>query len=370
MTLFLSKIMDIKIYRKIAFEKNTLTIHSPIIMATFIFGYSSESNAHVKWFTEFNLNSPPRHLTSILLEHNFLSITLITTLIMFIVAYVDRHLVHRETKINKLLDLITHKAEDKIPTFLRLGVCIFLLCIANMGGTILTPELATSANWISFIQVFLALMALNQRTSAITGLGILFLYAFSVKEYGFFHILDYPIFIGIAIYLILISVKGVEKHITAIAILRITTGATLLWASVEKWAFPEWSFQIMENMPEMSMGLNRELFMILAGFVEFCAAFVLITGYVAARASALLLFLIFTSAIFSFGYIDAVGHSGIIVVLVILFFSNNTIAAKFDYDKSLHATALLNSCWYIAAICLFFLLYYIAYYSEYSIQNT
>ena len=196
------------------------------------------------------------------------------------------------------------------------------------------------------------------------------MYLFALQKYGLFHLLDYPIFVGIAIYLIIIALKGQDKQATALAILRVATGITLLWASIEKWAFPEWSFGIMEDKPAMAMGLSNELFMIVAGFVEFCAAFLLITGHHSSRASALLLLFIFTSADWELWlYRCGWPLSGIIVVLIMLILSENSVAGKFDIKNNLKGTALLHSCWYVSAIFAFYLCYYIGYYAEYSPSN-
>ena len=53
---------------------------------------------------------------------------------------------------------------------------------------------------------------------------------------------------------------------------------TLMWASVEKWAYPEWSFPLFADHPAMSLGFTPEFFMRSAGSVEFALAFALIVA--------------------------------------------------------------------------------------------
>ena len=74
----------------------------------------------------------------------------------------------------------------------------------------------------------------------------------------------------------------------------------------------------MTQHPGMALGFNPEFYMVAAGYVEFCAAYLLITGLLSARASALLLLVLFLVAIMPFGRVDAVGHLVIIVVLRLL----------------------------------------------------
>jgi hypothetical protein len=46
-------------------------------------------------------------------------------------------------------------------------------------------------------------------------------------------------------------------------------GLTLLWASVEKWGYPQWTYPLLERDPSLLMGLKPYPYMVLAGFVEF-----------------------------------------------------------------------------------------------------
>src|SRR5574340_211621 len=132
--------------------------------------------------------------------------------------------------------------------------------------------------------------------------------------------LDSPIFLGVAAYLILDGWCEGRRDALAHDVVRISAGFTLLWASIEKGAFPEWSFMLLTQRPGMTFGFTPEFYMVAAGFVEFCAAWLLITGILSARAAALVLLTMFVSAIVPFGTVDAIGHLLIIVVMVMLIF--------------------------------------------------
>jgi hypothetical protein len=102
----------------------------------------------------------------------------------------------------------------------------------------------------------------------------------------------------------------------------------------------------------MTMGATPALFMQAAGVIEFTLAFALVWTPLVRRSSAIILAAIFVSAIFEFGKVDAIGHSGIIVVLL-------AIAAD-DARMPVRARhALLAPAWYGAALATFLFLYYV-----------
>ena len=321
--------------------------------------------AHVKWFADYDLNQPPRPILNVIFNSHFLVVAFLCTLILFAAAYIDRLICLQGPAMTKRISAISNQAAPFMPILLRAGVGVFLCATAYMGNTLLTPEFKTTWTWVPWFQVFLSACLFTRRTSAICGLGIISLFTITVVKFGFYHAADYPIFLGIAVYLLLHAVYGDKTLQLATNILRVSTGLTLLWASVEKWAFPQWSFKILHQHPALSMGIGDELYMLLAGFVEFCAAFLLITGKQSARVAALILLFFFISAIPPFGLIDAIGHSGIIVVLIMLLFDDNPVAQFFDFKKSLNQTALLHSFWFITALTYFCFVYYTGYFIEY-----
>jgi len=154
------------------------------------------------------------------------------------------------------------------------------------------------------------------------------LYAVAVWNYGVFLSADYPVFLGVAAYL---ALTGFQKNFFGarpIDVLRWAAGITLMWASIEKWAYPEWSYPLFIAKPEMSMGFTPDFFMRAAGAVEFALAFALIwTPLVAARrgrdAGGE-----FVSAVMEFGKIDLIGHTLIVVALFGILADNGGKQAK------------------------------------------
>ena len=88
-----------------------------------------------------------------------------------------------------------------------------------------------------------------------------------------------------------------------------------MWASIEKWAYPEWSYPLFIAQPEMSMGFTPDFFMRAAGAVEFALAFSLMWTPLVRRVGAAMLAAMFISAVFEFGKIDLIGHTLIVVAL-------------------------------------------------------
>ena len=332
-------------------------------------GFPEIAFAHVKWFANYDLLSPPRPALSVLSSHNFALFCLFVVPLMFAVTLLDRYLTRRNCFLQRHASALTDRMSDHFPTILRLGVSGFFASVFAYGclhdWMILTPELHTHTTWVCWIQLGIAVTALLRRTALVAGAGIVLLYGYGVISYGLFHMLDYPIFLGVAAYLMIDSLYGLEKRELANAIMRIGAAVTLLWASIEKFAFPEWSFMLLTNRPGMTLGFNPEFFMVAAGFVEFCVAFLLITGMLSARVAAMVLLLFFLSAIVPFGVIDAIGHSVIIVVLTLLTLSNNRVGHRLDTRFGLPATATLHAALFFSTLLLFIGLYYSGYYLSY-----
>jgi hypothetical protein len=336
-------------------------------------GLPGSAFAHVKWFADYDLLCPPRPAFSVFFGEYFVMFCLAVAPLMFAVALADRYLTRRQCVLHRRAAALTERVSAHFPTVLRLGVSGFLAAVflysGLHGGMILTPELKTDAQWVRWLQLGMAVLVLIPRAAFLAGVGIVFLYGYAISQYGVFHLLDYPIFLGVALYLIIESFYGQGRRELAQTVLRVLTAVTLLWAGIEKFAYPEWSFQLIADRPGMVLGLDPEFFMVAAGFVEFCAAYLLLTGMLSARAAALVLLAFFVSAILGFGVIDAIGHSVIILVLMIFALSINPVAHRFDAKGGIAATAVRHTCFFFGALLVFMALYYSGHYLSYQIQG-
>jgi len=329
--------------------------------------------AHVKWFVNYDLTSPPRPVLAVVSSSYFVLFSILAVPLIFGASLLESYLAKRTSQRDQRTEALVDGVSLHFPLLLRIGVMAFFSAVFVYGclydWMILTPELRTHSRWVCWIQLGVAVFALSPRTSALSGLGIVFLYADGIAEYGVFHMLDYPIFLGIAAYLIIHSLWGGKREELARNTIRICTAVTLLWASIEKFAFPEWSFLLMTERPGIALGFEPEFYMVAAGFVEYCAAFLLITGNLAARVAAAILLALFISAIVPFGVIDAIGHLVIIVVLVLLIFTDNSVARRFDWQGSNAIRATVHTALFFGSLLLFVVAYYGGYYLDYGVKG-
>ncbi|MGH1572966.1 hypothetical protein ACRAWG_22635 [Methylobacterium sp. P31] len=322
----------------------TLGLSGPLILAA-----TSAAEAHVKWFCAYDVAGQPQGLEQVLcLDFEWLTALAMICLIFGCLA--------EGTPLGgallNALDRVTTRIRSDTELLVRATLGFFLVSLWDLGGIILTPELKTDVTWIPWLQLAMAACLIWPRTMPLTGLGIVFLFSFATAQYGVFHLADYPIFLGIAVYLIARGLDLMPFHIRPLDIVRWSAAITLMWASIEKWAYPDWSAPLLAAKPQMTLGATPELFMQAAGVIEFTLAFALIWTPLVRRSAAIILAAIFVSAIAEFGKVDAVGHSGIIVVLLAIAADDARVAVRARH-------AWLAPAWYGAALATFLFLYYI-----------
>ena len=320
---------------------------------------SNVSFAHVKWFSSYDLSTAPLALNH-LLSSQFI-IILCLSLVMIFSAYVlDGYWSnsHASWAISKL-PLSDFNASYDPTNVLRLATGIFFVVVAMHGGIILTPELKTEMRWVPLLQISMAILLLFRRTVFVAGLGIIVLYLYSISQYGLFHLIDYVVFLGLAVYLIFSSSNRHFLLKLRLPALYIGVSVTLLWASMEKFLYPQWSTPLMEQHSSITFGIEPNLYICIAGFVEFVLAFMLLTGRMLKIVAALVLTLMFILAIVEFGKIDAIGHLPIIVALIIMQVEQQQPCVISWYQKrSIVVTAGYVMLIYMAGLVLFISLYY------------
>lgn len=307
------------------------------------------AEAHVKWFCAFDVAGQPRGLEQVLCpDFEWLTGLALVCLMLGCLA--------EGTPLGgallRALDRVTGWIRTDTELLVRATLGFFLVSLWSLGGIILTPELKTAVSWIPWLQLAMAVCLVWRRTMPLTGLGLVFLFSFATAQYGLFHLADYPIFLGIAAYLILRGLDIEPGGLRPLDLVRWAAAVTLMWASVEKWAYPQWTDPLLAAKPEMTMGATPALFMQAAGVIEFTLAFALIWTPLVRRAAAIILAAIFVSAVFEFGKVDAIGHSGIIVVLMAIAADNAraTVRAR---------QALMAPAYYGGALAAFLALYYL-----------
>ncbi len=311
--------------------------------------YTQAAAAHVKWFCAFDVAGQPRGLENILCP-DFEQLTMLTIMLLVGASLVEGTRVGQALlrALGRILDPVENHSERLI----RAVCAFFFVALWTTGGLLLTPELKTALPFIPWLQLAIAFGMIWRRTLMLSGLGIVTLFGIAVHDYGTFHLMDYPVFLGIAAYLALIGSGRRPFGIRPLDLLRWTASITLMWASIEKWAYPEWTFPLFVSHPEVAMGFDREFFMRAAGMVEFGLSFGLIWTPLCRRCSALVLTGMFVSAILEFGKIDAIGHAPIIVVML-------AIAADSGVPALRRRPALWAPVGFAGALGSFLLVYYV-----------
>jgi hypothetical protein len=271
------------------------------------------ASAHVKWFCAYDVAGQPDGLANVLCP-DFEYLTGLSILALMTGGVLEG------TQIGAVmlrsLDQATRLVRDNLETIFRAGTAFFFIAIWGVGGVLLTPELKTDSAIVAAIQLGIAAGMLSRKTMPLSALGIFALFDIGIWKYGAFHLADYPVFLGVAAYLALVGGPATFFGARPIDVLRWTAGATLMWASIEKWAYPEWSYPLFIQHPEMTFGFTPDFFMRAAGAVEFALAFSLIWTPLVRRIGATMLAAMFVSAVFEFGKIDLIGHSLIVVALI------------------------------------------------------
>lgn len=271
--------------------------------------------AHVKWFNgDYCVSCAPEALDNIV-DTRWVWLLVLFALVSLCAFTIDRLCGEAA---NAWIDRQVARLQAPPQDYLRIGLGVFFVCLWLQPGLLLTPELKTSNAAIPWFQLGLAATTLSWRTTWIASAGIVVLYAIAIQQYGLFHLLDYPIFFGIAGYLAIHSLRPARLMPYAGSVLVGLVAVTLLWAAQEKWAYWIWTMPVMAHHSDIDIGFNPKAYIVLAGFVEFFLAYFLVGGRFFARLAAVGLLVIFVAAIFDFGKVDAVGHSMIILSLIVI----------------------------------------------------
>ncbi len=282
--------------------------------------------AHVKWFCAYDVAAQPELLGSVFTQA-FAVLTVISLVGLWVGTRLDRS--GPGETIAVLLDRASEALRTRSEAMLRACYGAFFASLFTLGNIILTPELTTQLPWVPWLQAGIALGLLFRHTMVLSAAGMVLLFVLGLQGYGLFHMMDYPIFLGSALYFALCGL-GVTRlgSLRPLDVLRWGAAITLMWASVEKWAYPEWTYPLLITHARMAMGLDPHFYMTAAGLVEFGLAFALVCRPLVSRLASVLLTGLFTSAIIEFGKIDAIGHLPIIVILVAIAADDRRVEAR------------------------------------------
>jgi hypothetical protein len=311
--------------------------------------FAEPASAHIKWFCVYDVASQPIGLDNVLCP-DFELLTGLSLLGLLTGSAVEGTVVGNA--VLRAFDQATSYIREHIEIIFRAACAFFFIAVWAVGGILLTPELKTDSTWIGVLQIGIAAGMLSRRTMPLSALGIVVLFDIAVWKYGAFHLADYPVFLGFAAYVALVGGQTKFFGKRPIDVLRYAAAITLMWAAIEKWAYPQWSYPLLIEHPEMTLGFAPDFYMRAAGAIEFALAFSLLWTPLVRRVGAIMLTGMFVSAVLEFGKIDLIGHSLIVVALLGIMVDDGGKPARVR-DFWLMPAA------YVASLALFLATYYI-----------
>jgi hypothetical protein len=332
-----------------------------IIACTSVFFVPRSSTAHIKWFCTYDTAVPPLDIGNVITPV-FVFTASFFGILMFISYVIDRTAA-RNGWFHRIERAFGYW-QPSIAALIRLSVGGFFLTLWVVGGLILTPELKTTCQFTPWLQLMIAIAVLFRRTLPIAAVGIVALYVHGIVEYGAFHMMDYPIFLGLAVYLGLSASDHPYLLNLRLPALYFNLALTMMWGAIEKFGYPYWTLPLLASHKALTFGMPFDLFMIVAGFVEVSLAFFMLTGTALLRLSCLALLTLLVLAIPAFGTTDAIGHALIVAGLAAM-----TIAGQSGIQlpailrrEGVIADATLMTVAYGATIVVLFGAYYSAQY--------
>jgi len=298
----------------------------PAVLAAALTTWSRPAGAHVKWFAPYEVGVAPRPIGETLTDPWFCFAIALVLGFFVVTCAVEGTKVGQSliAGIDRVTGPIWRRADD----FVRAMVAAFFVAIFAVGGVYLTPELVTRSEWVAWAQLLIAAGILSRKTAPVSAAGIVALCLIALRDYDLFHLLDYlPLVIGVAAYLVLESSSNPDWRKHRFKILRWTVAIALMWSSLEKFAYPDWFYPLIEEEPAITFGMPRDVYITMAGVTEFTLGFGLIWTPLVWRLSAIALVAVLNVAVFWFGRIEFVGHMLTVAALV-------TIAA--DREQTVH----------------------------------
>lgn len=277
---------------------------------------STPAAAHVKWFVNCNVSDNPLPVQAVFTTTFFVFFGLFLIL-LYLGCVAERTVLG--ANVSQLLDHHTAELHRRADDLLRSVAAVSFALLWADGGLIITPELKANSIWLTAIQLLIPIYMFGRATLPAAGAGIIVLYGYGVATYGLFHMLDYPVFLGLGVFFALSASQNARLLAFRFDFLRWTVACSLLWPSIEKFVYPGWIAPIAITHPEITLGFDVPTVVTAAGVVEFGLSFALFWTPMIRRLAALILVAVLTAATFDFGKVDGIGHLMIIAILIVVF---------------------------------------------------
>lgn len=93
-------------------------------------------------------------------------------------------------------------------------------------------------------------------------------------------------------------------------------GFSLCWVALEKIVYPQWALYLLDQHPQLTLGLEMRFFLLAAAFVEFSLGYLLIINLLQ-RPLALVITIVFFLTTTVFGKLEVIGHTPIHAALIV-----------------------------------------------------
>src|SRR4051812_39198318 len=159
--------------------------------------------AHIKWFANVDVAGDPLMPWQVMGSNTFALLAGLAIAVLATAAWLDAHLTQVAARRPAFARWHALDLGATAAGAVRLGIAACFM--ANVFyfravPVLLTPELKTHSAWALVLPWTVALAAVFERPR-IAAAGIALLFGAAIVEFGSFHLLDYPLFIGIAIVL-------------------------------------------------------------------------------------------------------------------------------------------------------------------------
>jgi hypothetical protein len=268
--------------------------------------------AHVKWFSKFSYHDKPLTLGEAATPL-VIGLALFSALVIACLVPLDRALA-RTGGYQRINGWLEARSSESL-TVLRIAAGASLL-LAWQAGFLLVPELKAGDGVLGWSQFAIVLLLLFPRTVPVAGAGLLALYAIGIAHFGAFHMLDYLVYAGVGVALIVMRAANERVRGVGIPVLYLTVGFSLCWVALEKIIYPQWGLYVLEQHPQLAMGFDLRFFLAGAAFVELSLGYLLIIGLLE-RPLALTITLVFFTTTMIFGKLEVIGHTLIHGALIV-----------------------------------------------------
>ncbi len=288
--------------------------------------FTSPAEAHVKWFAPYIVKASPQPVSVTLSDPWFWTGIVLVMVFLMLTRLVEQS--RFGASVMAAMDRASDPLWTRLDDFIRCIIAAFFVAIFAVGGIYLTPDLKTPAEWVSWMQLLIAAGIFSKRTMPLSAIGIIGLWLLALRDYELFHLFDYlALGVGVAGYLVLAASSNEKWRSHRFEILRWAVAIALMWSSLEKFAYPDWFYPLVQERPFLTFGIPRDAFIPMAGVAEFTLGFGLLATPLVRRLSALGLLVIFTAAVYPFGRVDMIGHALIMMII---------IAIAVDHTRDLH----------------------------------